>query len=78
MVPAKDLLQQLQDPQFRMADGLSGFSDNRITQSLAQKQMIINNKPGGDAIWAIKKTLPSKMVVRRGKPGIGCLLDLGK
>ena len=45
MVPAKDLLQQLEDPRFRMADGLSGFSDNRITQTLAQKGMIISSVP---------------------------------
>ncbi len=36
-VPAKDLLQQLEDPRFRMTDGLSGFSGNRITQNLTQK-----------------------------------------
>ena len=36
LVRSKDLLQQLEDPRFRMADGLSGFSDNRITQMLAQ------------------------------------------
>ncbi len=40
LVLPKDLLQQLEDPRFRMADGLSGFSDNRITQTLAQKVMI--------------------------------------
>ncbi len=48
LVPSKELLQQLENPQFRMTDGLSGFSDNRITQTLAQKGMIINSKPGGD------------------------------
>jgi hypothetical protein len=48
LVRSKDLLQQLEDPRFRMADGLSGFSDNRITQTLAQTGMIINTKPGED------------------------------
>jgi hypothetical protein len=45
LVPGKDLLQQLEDPHFRMADGLSGFSDNRITQTLAQNKMSINAVP---------------------------------
>ena len=36
LVRSKDLLQQLEDPRFRVADGLTGFSDNRITQILAQ------------------------------------------
>ncbi len=38
LVRSKDLLQQLEDPRFRVADGLSGFSDN-ITQILMQNNM---------------------------------------
>ncbi len=48
LVPAKDLLQQLQDPRFRIVNALFGFSNNRITQSLAQKGIIIHDKPGGN------------------------------
>ena len=42
LVRSKDLLQQLEDPRFRVADGLSGFSDNRITQILMQNRLSMN------------------------------------
>jgi hypothetical protein len=42
LVPIQDLVKQLQDPQFRMSDGLSGFSDHRITQALLQDGLIRN------------------------------------
>jgi hypothetical protein len=43
LVPVPDLLRQLADSQFRMSDGLSGFSDHKLTQDL-QKGMILNSK----------------------------------
>jgi hypothetical protein len=45
LVRSKDLLQQLEDPRFRMADGLSGFSDHRITQAMLQNRIVINSGP---------------------------------
>ncbi len=82
LVPAKDLLQQLEDPRFRMADGLSRFSDNRITQTLLQKEMIINSKPGGDvSLGGLNEK--GIIVVDGGKPAdpsdmVGSLDSFGK
>jgi hypothetical protein len=45
LVPVPDLLRQLGDSQFRMSDGLSAFSDHRITQGLLQKGMIFGSTP---------------------------------
>ncbi len=63
LVPAKDLLQQLEDPRFRMADGLSGLSDNRITQTLMQKGMTMSGPDeNGISIVGGKPADPGDMV----------------
>jgi hypothetical protein len=66
LVPAKDLLQQLEDPRFRITDGLSNFSDHRITQTLVKEQMILNNKSGGD--MSLGGVNENGIIIVGGKP----------
>jgi hypothetical protein len=49
-----------------MSDGLSGFSDNRITKSLVQKEMIINTKPRGGV--SLGRLDENGIIIVGGKP----------